>query len=185
MWSPPMLATCLHLLGSRRWERPLLGLWHLRSVGQSGRPAKPCGRRRDAGGGYGGRSGRDHRTDPCLCLGSKRHTYRWGRNEEGRLGTGDGINHLAPTHVANLPPVQSVVATAAATCAITQGAEVYCWGHQNHDPARPMTTPPPSARSRTAGSDGSKATGAMAYGSISGRWYAFFEDGSVRAWLWK
>ncbi|MAO82303.1 MAG: hypothetical protein CMH50_00235 [Myxococcales bacterium] len=111
------------------------------------------------------------------------HTYCWGRNEEGQLGTGDGINHLAPTHVANLPPVQSVVATAAATCAITQGAEVYCWGHQNHDPARPMTTRPrPVLVPELQGATALKATGAMAYGSISGRWYAFFEDGSVRAW---
>ena len=53
----------------------------------------------------------------------------WGDNRLGQLGTGDTVPRYQATTVAGLPaPVQALSLTAAATCALLMGGDVWCWG---------------------------------------------------------
>ena len=52
----------------------------------------------------------------------------WGSNAYGQLGDGTLINRSMPVPVAGLPPVKSLTASYAMTCATAVDAGVWCWG---------------------------------------------------------
>jgi alpha-tubulin suppressor-like RCC1 family protein len=55
--------------------------------------------------------------------------YCWGHNVDGRLGTGDFVDHLAPTPVAGSREFVAIDAGGTHTCAIDVSGGLYCWGH--------------------------------------------------------
>lgn len=68
----------------------------------------------------------------CAAL-SNGTAYCWGLGTQGRLGTGDGIDHYYPSQVfvsGGIPigSVDSITLGAAHSCAHLSGGSMYCWG---------------------------------------------------------
>jgi alpha-tubulin suppressor-like RCC1 family protein len=54
--------------------------------------------------------------------------YCWGRNSDGRLGTGNLQNQPVPTRVIHLPEISHISAGGNHTCAMSATKEALCWG---------------------------------------------------------
>lgn len=67
---------------------------------------------------------------------SDRSLHCMGRNQDGELGTNDGMSHPFPILVPGLTDVTSVSAATSHTCAVSAG-DVYCWGSNVHGEAVP------------------------------------------------
>ncbi|MGW5521572.1 RCC1 domain-containing protein [Gordonia sp. NPDC003950] len=100
--------------------------------------------------------------------------YCWGNNVYGSAGVGTTSTSVAdPTKVAGLENVASIASGVATTCAITRGAELYCWGQNNTgqvgDGTRENRATPvkvPGLRSVTSVSPGTSNTCAVAEGQV-------------------
>lgn len=68
--------------------------------------------------------------DASTCAVADGAAYCWGRNSDGRLGTGDTTSANAPRLVANQAgyTVIEVAVGAAHSCAITSDHKAWCWG---------------------------------------------------------
>ena len=57
--------------------------------------------------------------------------YCWGNNTSGQLGLGviDTAPHAIPGPIASLSKFRKVALSARASCAITDGDDLYCWGY--------------------------------------------------------
>jgi hypothetical protein len=106
----------------------------------------------------------------------------WGDNARGQLGSSAGAMVTAPTAVAlpNGVKVAHVYAGGLHACALDAGAELWCWGDNEHgqlgtDDVESRATPAPAA-SETLGTDVAAASAGGAHSCAVKR------DGS--AWCW-
>jgi serine/threonine-protein kinase len=110
----------------------------------------------------------------ATCVVRRGEVYCWGNNVYGSAGVGTTSTSVAdPTKVAGLENVASITSGVATTCAITRGAELYCWGQNNTgqvgDGTRENRATPvkiPGLRSVTSVSPGTSNTCAVAEGQV-------------------
>jgi len=53
----------------------------------------------------------------------------WGRNVEGEIGDGTGVDRLSPTSVSGVSTATSLTAGAVSACAILSNNQTTCWGY--------------------------------------------------------
>jgi len=53
----------------------------------------------------------------------------WGRNVEGEIGDGTGVDRLSPTSVSGITTATSLTAGAVSACAIVSNNQTRCWGY--------------------------------------------------------
>ena len=58
--------------------------------------------------------------------------YSWGAGENGRLGTGESDDQLAPVLVTTDWKAVNIFAGSVHTCAIAESGQMYTWGHKNY-----------------------------------------------------
>lgn len=56
------------------------------------------------------------------------HAYCWGRNQYGKLGTGDLADSNVPVSVSGAIPFATIDAGEEHTCGVTSAGDAYCWG---------------------------------------------------------
>lgn len=79
----------------------------------------------------------------------------WGANLDGQLGIGPGPAHSTPVEVPGLPPIRSITAGIAHTCALTEDGIALCWGSTDSDntPSGPTNVIPSGVLELRAGGD--------------------------------